>query len=111
MDARQHGERLALLYALNLQPYKSTGVRDTSVKAALAYAEVGDNHQVRLAGRVIALRRHGRILFANLRDESGTIQLILRETEMPEDFAQVQKWLSWGMRVICQVELEPKAKT
>ena len=32
--------------------------------------------QVRVAGRVMLIRRHGRIVFANLKDQTGTVQIV-----------------------------------
>ncbi|MDH7498926.1 MAG: lysine--tRNA ligase [candidate division NC10 bacterium] len=42
------------------------------------------NSPVRLAGRLMAIRRHGKASFAHLQDQSGRIQIYLREDEVGE---------------------------
>jgi lysyl-tRNA synthetase class 2 len=55
-------------------------------------AEAGDDElkavgPVSLAGRVVALRHHGKTCFAHLMDQSGRIQLYARADQLGEDFA------------------------
>jgi len=45
--------------------------------------------QVRLAGRVTAVRRHGKLSFATLADTSGSIQLLLQASSLTESAAAV----------------------
>ena len=55
-------------------------------------AEAGDDElkavgPVSLAGRIVALRHHGKTCFAHLMDQSGRIQLYARADQLGEDFA------------------------
>ena len=45
--------------------------------------------QVRLAGRVTAVRRHGKLSFATLADTSGSVQLLLQASSLTEPAAAV----------------------
>jgi lysyl-tRNA synthetase, class II len=48
----------------------------------------GDN--VRLAGRILSIRSHGRTVFADLGDRDGRMQLYLRANELGESFALLE---------------------
>lgn len=45
---------------------------------------------VSIAGRVMASRSMGKIIFADLKDDSGTIQLHFKEDDLPEQFELVK---------------------
>ena len=84
--AAERARRLAVLDGLRergIDPYPVGFARDQTVAQARAQGasltagtETAD--AVRLAGRVMALRRHGGLIFADLRDQTGTVQLLLR---------------------------------
>ncbi len=42
---------------------------------------------VRMAGRLLALRHHGKTCFAHLRDYTGTVQLYARADQLGDDYA------------------------
>lgn len=61
---------------------------DRSHLAAQAVAQMGDAAEsgaVSLAGRLVALRSHGKTTFAHLGDSSGRIQLYFRKDELGEE--------------------------
>lgn len=45
---------------------------------------------VSVAGRIIALREHGKIIFADVSDESGKIQALLRPDDLGEGFSLIE---------------------
>jgi len=50
-----------------------------------------------LAGRIMTLRRQGKAAFANMQDETGTIQIYFRYDTLGEkDYAFFKKWLDSG---------------
>lgn len=51
---------------------------------------------VRLAGRLMAIRNHGKTAFCNLRDKTGDIQLYVRKDQVGEDAWKVFKLLDLG---------------
>jgi len=57
-----------------------------------AVEHFAEGREVRLAGRLVSVRGHGKTVFADLRDASGRIQLYLREDLLGSDvFAQVRE--------------------
>jgi lysyl-tRNA synthetase class 2 len=60
--------------------------------AALESQRIG----VSLAGRLIALRDHGRTTFAHLRDRTGQIQVYVREDTLGQEAYRLLKWMDIG---------------
>lgn len=60
-----------------------------------------ENLEVSLAGRLVALRKHGKVRFGNILDSSGPIQLFLKINELQEKAAiegnEINQWelLDW----------------
>ena len=88
-------KREALL-AAGLDPYGGRFERSETIAEARRWAEqAGDplpeNHGVTLAGRIMTSRTMGRIIFCDLRDQSGKIQLFAQNQALPQppwDFEQ-----------------------
>lgn len=99
-------EKLEELRRRGVDPYAYRF--DTSHAAAEARAEferlesdgalndAGDGSRVRLAGRLVALRSHGRSSFADLADRSGRIQLHLRRNVLGADAYDLLDLLDLG---------------
>ncbi|MDX6648891.1 MAG: lysyl-tRNA synthetase, class [Solirubrobacteraceae bacterium] len=96
---RQH--RLGKLRALaerGIDPYPVRFDRDTTVASIRerfegleAGEETGD--EVRVAGRVLLLRRHGQLVFADLHDPTGSIQLFVDAEGLTEQaFEDIVEW-------------------
>lgn len=86
-------EKLQKLRELGIDPYPSS----FGERIAIADArERGEGAEVRLAGRVITLRRHGGSAFANLRDQSAHIQLHFRRDTLGEQRYELVKLLDIG---------------
>ncbi len=80
-------EKLDALSAAGLAPYAYSYPRTHSALEAVAL--LGEQHEgpsVRLAGRVVAWRGHGKTAFAHLGDSSGRIQLYLRHDQLGPSF-------------------------
>jgi len=45
---------------------------------------------VSIAGRIVALREHGKIVFGDISDESGKIQMLLRPDDLGEGFSLIE---------------------
>lgn len=60
-------------------------VTDTAAGLLAAYEDEGPAVTGRIAGRVVALRPHGRTTFLHLADASGRIQVYFREDELGEE--------------------------
>jgi lysyl-tRNA synthetase len=86
----QRLEKLAQLRERGIDPYPVRFDRDTT--AAAIRAEFGEiaagtetGRAVKIAGRVLAERRHGSLDFADLQDESGQIQLMASRDAVGSD--------------------------
>ncbi|HEX5972208.1 MAG TPA: amino acid--tRNA ligase-related protein, partial [Gemmatimonadaceae bacterium] len=89
---RARREKLDALVAAGVAPfayrYERTHLTADAVAALPDGAEEGPS--VRVAGRLVAWRGHGKTAFAHLADASGRIQLYFRRDELGEErFAQL----------------------
>ena len=73
---KQRLEQLAKIKSLGIDPYPQP---DLSQKSSIAQALSLMDKSVEVAGRIMSLRGHGKILFADLHDQSGKIQLFFQE--------------------------------
>jgi len=59
--------------------------------------EEASGDDLSVAGRVMTLRRHGKAAFADLMDESGTLQLYFHQGELGEErYSFFKKWVDSG---------------
>lgn len=93
-------ERLAKLAALQKDGqggYPSRSERTHRIGDIKKDFAAHDGEQVTLAGRVFALRKHGKAVFADIDDGSGRIQVLLNEGDMsPEVFALFDTTVDMG---------------
>jgi lysyl-tRNA synthetase, class II len=73
-------------------PDRSATERVREACQALKPGEEATGPTVRVAGRLMVIRQHGKTSFADLEDLSGSLQLLLRVDELGE--AAYQAWLS-----------------
>jgi lysyl-tRNA synthetase, class II len=96
-------KKLDQLRALGVEPfaysYEVTHSSDAA-KALFSESETEGSHQsVRVAGRLIALRAHGKTTFAHMSDRAGKIQLYFRKDEIGDasfavlDLLDVGDWV------------------
>ena len=89
---RARREKLEALIALGAAPFAYSFDRSHGCGAAVPL--LGDAEEgpvVRLAGRLVALRGHGKTIFAHVADGTGRIQLYFRKDAMSEaQFALVE---------------------
>jgi lysyl-tRNA synthetase class 2 len=83
--------RLSKLDALRkagMDPYPKTAERTREVGELLADFDsfIKSGESAVLAGRVMTIRVHGGMMFADLRDESGQLQLVFKEDTLNEAF-------------------------
>ncbi len=80
---RDRRASLNALVAAGIQPYGYVFSRTHSAAAAVqALGAEAEGPSVRVAGRLVALRAHGKTTFAHLADQSGRIQLYFRQDEL-----------------------------
>jgi len=95
LAARQ--EKLERLRAKGIEPY-ALGFEGPIVPLADIRASYGDlpagsetGERVRVAGRIVLLRRQGKLSFATLRDRSGDLQLFFAEDAMGGSYGLVDE--------------------
>jgi lysyl-tRNA synthetase, class II len=89
---RRRHEKLAALRAEGVDPFGGRyGVSHWAGELGRRFHQAGDEElqgagPVRVAGRLVALRHHGKTCFAHLRDQSGQIQLYARADGLGERY-------------------------
>jgi len=91
---KQRIENMKKLRELGVNPYPSASKKDTQNKEVNEHFDtyVGKEHT--LAGRLISKREHGKLIFGDLQDESGTIQIALKKDELHGDLSKGE--LGWA---------------
>lgn len=76
-------EKLAKIKALGINPYPTKFSR---VHIPIGQAREKKGTEVSVAGRLWSFREHGAVIFADLKDASGQIQLLFQKTKLGEKF-------------------------
>lgn len=92
-------EKLKLLRELGIEPFAYTFSRTHSAAEALAAYRPGEELGVRVAGRIVSLRRHGKSTFGHVADASGKIQLYFRQDELGERGYRLVELLDLGDQI------------
>lgn len=74
--------KLKKLVALGINPYPAQSHKEVNNGAVISDFDHYDGKTVSLTGRLRALREHGKLAFADLEDQSGKIQLLLRASNL-----------------------------
>lgn len=85
-------EKLQKLKHLGVNPYPAAVTRTHQI----FHARSLENIEVILVGRIMALRGHGKIFFADLQDESGKIQVVFKSDKLPEDIFRIMPLVDIG---------------
>lgn len=99
MDQRR--EKLEEIRQLGVDPYAyKYSPTHTTQEIRKQFAEVGDQpdetKSVRVAGRIMTKRDHGKSGFAHLQDASGRLQIYVRQNAVGEEAYQVYRKLDVG---------------
>ncbi|MBC7328629.1 lysine--tRNA ligase [bacterium] len=90
-------QKLLELQKRGINPYREEKYPRThlaeEVKGNFPYLE---GQTARIAGRVMAIRRHGRSTFLDLQDSSGKIQVLLRQDKVGEERYELLEFLDIG---------------
>ncbi|MGE5453869.1 MAG: lysine--tRNA ligase [Methylocystaceae bacterium] len=78
-------DKLDKLRELGVEPYGGRFERSCQTSDIRDDFEALERQTVRIAGRIMAIRGHGKASFANLRDSSGDIQLYFKLDELGEE--------------------------
>src|SRR3990170_1349362 len=80
-------QKLEAIKKLGVNPYPSKVIFDLE---KIQVAREKDAREVNVAGRVFGWRVHGGIIFADLKDESGDIQIWFQEKKLKKTFGVVK---------------------
>ena len=91
-------EKLAKIRALSIDPYPVQSERSHKIAELLADQDgfVESSIKVTLAGRLVAMRRQGKIGFGNIEDDSGRIQLYVSKVELGDENYELFKLCDAG---------------
>jgi lysyl-tRNA synthetase class 2 len=90
-------DKLAELRSRGVAPFAYRFERThTAAQALAAYREGGEEPAVAVAGRIVAMRAHGKTTFAHLGDASGRIQLYFRGDDLGPDAYELLPLLDLG---------------
>lgn len=76
--------KLNQLKELGVDPYPAHSQRSHSLSEVKDNFTILENQQVQVVGRIINIRKFGKIAFVVIKDSGGELQLFLTETEMEE---------------------------
>jgi Lysyl-tRNA synthetase (class II) len=85
---RARREKLDALVARGTAPFAYSFDRTHNAVAAVGLQPEGqqeEGHTVRVSGRIVAWRAHGKTTFAHLADDSGRIQLYFKKDQLGDD--------------------------
>jgi lysyl-tRNA synthetase class 2 len=93
---QQRQEKLSQIEQLGLDPYGSRYENvEPAASARARYQDGEESQRARCAGRIVLLRDIGKLIFITLRDRSGTIQVGLSKSLLPEQW-RLAKLLDLG---------------
>lgn len=94
MQARR--DKLATIIAKGIEPFGRHYETTHHAQEILDNFAGLEGEKVRVAGRIMAIRGHGKAGFANLRDMSGQVQLYLRQDILGEEAYDVVRQFDLG---------------
>ncbi len=92
-------QKLTQLRESGAEPYAYRYRRTHTAVAALEAYDPEERAQVRVAGRLVALRPHGKTTFGHLADHTGRVQLYARRDELGEEAYHMLGLLDLGDHV------------
>lgn len=79
-------EKVTRMRQQGLEPWPAVKmVNATCIEVLTEFDETKESREYEIAGRVVALREHGKTAFAQLQDRSGRVQVYIRQDVIGED--------------------------
>lgn len=85
--------KLKQLRDLGVDPFPSKSFRKDNIGDVLEDFKKYDGKETVLVGRVTAWREHGKLVFGDIKDQSGNIQIMIRKDDLSEDLKK--GYLGW----------------
>ena len=86
-------QKLVKLKEVGINPYPSKSYKKDSIGDILNEFEKYNGDETILVGRITAWREHGKLVFGDLMEQSGTIQFMIRKDDLVEDLKK--GYLGW----------------
>lgn len=86
-------EKIEALKQLGINPYPAKSNREYTIGKIIDEFESFEGKQVCLAGRITAWRTHGKLLFIDIKDQSGSIQVMIKQDVLEGDLSK--EFLNW----------------
>jgi lysyl-tRNA synthetase, class II len=87
---QQRIEKLDQLKTLGIDPYPATSQKDHQNHEILTNFKKLEGKSVTVAGRAMSIRKHGPLVFIDLEDQSGRLQLYIHGEELAKTSAKTQ---------------------
>lgn len=71
-------DKATQLKKMGIDPYPSVSRRNTSANTIVREFEHYEGNEVVVAGRLMSWREHGQIIFGNIQDQDGSVQLYIK---------------------------------
>lgn len=95
IDIKNRLKVLLEMKAKGINPYPYGYKITNSVKEIISNPDSFMNKQVSLAGRILSIRRHGKIIFYDLYDEGERLQIVIKE-DLTKDFQLAKDYIQRG---------------
>lgn len=95
-------EKMERLRALGVDPYGQRYERTHQLRDILDNFEALEGQKVSVAGRLMAIRGHGKASFADLRDMSGRTQIYVKVDQVGERLYEIWNLLDLGDLIGCR---------
>jgi lysyl-tRNA synthetase class 2 len=79
-------EELEQLKSRGIEPYAYSFDIDADSKSIIDHFKEGEQKDVNIAGRIMAIRRMGKASFAHIQDYTGRIQIYLKKDDIGDDY-------------------------
>ncbi len=86
-------EKIKKLKELGINPYPAKSNKEEEIGNILNEFESFEGKEICLAGRVMAWRTHGKLLFWDIKDQTGNIQVMIKQDSVEEDLKN--SYLGW----------------
>ena len=89
-------EKLEQIKELGVNPYPFSFARTHFAAEVIKKFDADLHQQVKIAGRLMAVRKHGKAAFCNIMDSSGRIQIYIRKDKIGDDQFELFKMVDIG---------------
>ena len=89
-------DKLKELKEMGIDPFGQRFERSATAEDIHQQYQSYEGQTVKMAGRIMSKRRHGKAGFANLQDYSGEIQLYFRKDDLGEENYEIFKKMDIG---------------